>query len=63
MTGKTVTLEVYTGPSGASLAIFDGGCGHRLAGDKITLKTLQHRFEVDLDELIREAIAIRDEEE
>lgn len=58
--GKKVTFEVI---GGQSLAMFDGGCGHRLAGPKVMGQPITHTFEVDLDELIREAIAIRDEEE
>lgn len=63
MAQKTAFIEVYEDRTGTSLTICDGQAGYRLAGGKVTLKTLKHRFEVDLDELIREATNIRDAED
>jgi len=61
MGSKKVYLDVVCGPEGNSLNIGNDDHGHRLAGPKPWGggQTI-HRFEVDPDELIREAQAYKE---
>jgi hypothetical protein len=55
-------IEVVSGVEGPSLYISDSDGGHRLAGPKPWGggKTI-HRFKVDIDELMREANALKEQ--
>lgn len=57
-------ISIISGPEGPSLYIGDDNGGHRLAGPKPWGggQTI-HSFKVDLDELIREAEALRGQDD
>lgn len=57
-------ITIVSGAEGPSLYIGDENGGHRLSGPKAWGggQTI-HSFKVDLDELIREAEALRNQEE
>lgn len=62
---KTAWIEVVQGPGKPSLYVSDAdGSGHRLAGPKPWGggQTI-HRFEINIEEAIRELEALRDREE
>jgi len=56
-------ISIVSGPEGQSLYIGDESGGHRLSGPKPWGGgTTTHTFKIDLDELIREAAALRDDD-
>ena len=61
---RTALIEVVQGAEGPCLCIGDENGGHRLSGPKPWGggQTI-HSFEVDIEELIREAEALRGREE
>ncbi|QFT84928.1 hypothetical protein FIU88_08065 [Halomonas sp. THAF12] len=56
-----VLIEVISGPEGPCLSIGDESTGHRLAGPKPWGGgSVTHQFQVDVEELIREAHPFRE---